>query len=371
MKLLIPGPVTTHPDVRAALAQDFAPWDNDTKPMIARVKDRALAIAGGIPGQHVALLLQGCGHYGIEAAIRTFLPPGGRILIPATGPYAARMIRLTNEAGRVAVPLAVPADCAVDPAAISAALAADPGISHVGIIHSETGSGIIHDPAAIGAAVRAHGRRTIIDSVSAFGALPLHLPDRPEIDAILFSSNKCIEALPGIVFALAPIDRLEASAGNAGSWSFDLTDIYRHGIQGTPGSFRFTPPIQIIAAFDTALDRFDAEGGQPARLARYMENKRVLYTGMVALGLTPLLAPEHQGPIVINIEAPKDPAWDLQAFVDALKRRGFLISNFYNTPEPSFRIGCIGAITPVDMTEAVAAIGAALNDIGLAHRHAA
>src|SRR5271165_2789505 len=29
MLLLIPGPVTTRPEVRAALAQDFAPWDND------------------------------------------------------------------------------------------------------------------------------------------------------------------------------------------------------------------------------------------------------------------------------------------------------------------------------------------------------
>jgi 2-aminoethylphosphonate-pyruvate transaminase len=30
MLLLIPGPVTTRPEVRQALAQDLAPWDNDS-----------------------------------------------------------------------------------------------------------------------------------------------------------------------------------------------------------------------------------------------------------------------------------------------------------------------------------------------------
>lgn len=371
MKLLIPGPVSTHPDVRAAMTQDFAPWDNDTKPMIAAVKDRVLAIAGGVPGEHMALMLQGCGHYAIEASIRTFLPPGGRILIADTGPYAGRMIRLASEAGRLVTVLPVPADRPVSPTAIAAALAEDPGISHVGIIHSETGSGVIHDPAAIGAVVRALGRRTIVDSVSAFGALPLNLAERPEIDAVVFSSNKCIEGVAGIAFAISPVARLEACAGNAGSWSFDLSDIHQHGLKNLPGTFRFTPPMQVIAAFSVALDRFDAEGGQPARLARYTANMRVFYDGMIRLGVAPVLAPEHQGPIVVNIHAPTHPAWNLLEFVDALKRRGFLISNFYNTENPSFRVGCIGDIAPAEMTEAVEAMALALADIGVDTRKAA
>ena len=79
-------------------------------------------------------------------------------------------------------------------------------------------------------------------------------------------------------------------------------------------------------------------------------------TACRALGLTPYLARQHQGPIIVNVHAPADPAWNLQAFVDALKARGVLISNFYNTPTPSFRVGCIGAITPEDMRRAVAAM---------------
>ena len=177
--------------------------------------------------------------------------------------------------------------------------------------------------------------------------------------------------MPGIAFAVARIDRLEACAGHAGSWSFDLAAVHANTLRNGPGSFRFTPPAQVLNALNVALDLYDAEGGQPARLARYTANMRVLYDGVQAIGLTPCLAREQQGPIIVNVHAPADPAWNLQRFVDALKARGVLISNFYNTPAPSFRVGCIGAITPADMRHAVAAMAEALNELGINRRRAA
>jgi 2-aminoethylphosphonate-pyruvate transaminase len=369
MLLLIPGPVTTRPEVRAALAQDIAPWDNDFRHFFARLRGRVLRLAGGVEDQHAALPLQGCGHFITEAALRTFLPPGGRILIPATGAYADRMIRLAREADRVPVLLPMGLTDATDPAAVATALEADPALTHVGMVYSETGSGVIHDVQAVGAVVRAAGRRMIVDAVSSFGALPLDLSAQPEVDAAVFTTNKCLEALPGVAFAIARIDRLQACAGNAGSWSFNLSNVYDHALRSGPGSFRFTPPAQILAALDVALDFLDAEGS-PARLARYTANMRTLYDGMLELGLTPWLPPSRQGPVIVNVHAPADPAWNLQAFVDALKLRKILISNFYNTPSPTFRVGCIGAITPEDMSDAVQAMDHALREIGITRREA-
>jgi 2-aminoethylphosphonate-pyruvate transaminase len=268
------------------------------------------------------------------------------------------------------VTLPIPDTAPTPPQAVAAALAADPDISHVGLVYSETGSGVVHDPAVVGAVVRAAGRRMIVDAVSAFGALPLDISAQPEIDAVVFTPNKCLEGIPGLAFAACPIDRLEACAGQAGSWSFDLSDIYAHALRSGPGRFRFTPPAQVINALNVALDLYEAEG-QAARLARYTQNMRVLYDGVQALGLTPFLPREHQGPIIVNVHAPADPAWDLQRFVDALKRRGVLISNFYNTPTPGFRVGCIGAITPDDMRGAVAAMAEALDELGIHQRKAA
>ena len=97
MLLLIPGPVTTRPEVREALRYDFAPWDNDFRPLYAGIRERVLRIAHGVPGEHATLPLQGCGHFITEAAIRTFVPlgaqaadPGHRLLRRPHDPAGAR-----------------------------------------------------------------------------------------------------------------------------------------------------------------------------------------------------------------------------------------------------------------------------------------
>jgi len=371
MLLLIPGPVQTRAETRASAAQDYAPWDNDFRAVYAGIRDRVLGIAGTSAATHATLPLQGCGHFMMEAAIRTFVPAGGKLLVPQNGSYADRAIRLGREGGREVVVLPLADTRPVQPEEIAAALAADTAISHVAMVQNETGSGIVNDPNRIGPVIRAAGRRLIVDAVSAFGVLPFPLADHPECDALLFTSGKCLEGLPGIGFAVARIEAVTAAAGRAGSWAFDLADVYAHALRSGWGSFRFTPPVQALAAFAVALDLFEAEGGQPARLARYSENCRVLYDGIVALGLTPYLERSHQGPVIVTVHQPADPAFGLQAFVDALKARGVLISNFHNTKAPSFRIGCIGAITPEDMRGAVAAIGGALDDLGVRRRAAA
>ncbi len=251
----------------------------------------------------------------------------------------------------------------MDADAIAAALREDASITHLGLVYSETATGIVHDVPALAGLAAALGRRVLVDAVSAFGALPFDLGRLQAVDAVMFTANKCIEGLPGLAFAVCDTARLEQCAGHAGSWSFDLADLLAMS-RRSPGSFRFTPPAQAILGFARALDRHDAEGREN-RLARYTANMRVLYDGVRALGLSPCLPPEVQGPIIVNVRAPADPHWDLQRFVDALKRRGVLISNFYNTQFPSFRVGCIGAITPEDMRGAVAAIGGAMDEIGV------
>jgi 2-aminoethylphosphonate-pyruvate transaminase len=363
--LLIPGPVQTDARVKAAMAQDIAPWDNDTRARYAALRERVREIAGGREGEHVCLPLQGCGHFIVEAALRTFVPPGAKVLVPNNGNYGQRMIRLAREAGRVPVPVEIPEGQVVSGAMVAKALAENPDIGAVSVVHSETATAVVNPMEEIAAAVQAAGRRLIVDAVSGFGAIPFDLGAHPEADAIVFSSNKCLEAMPGIGFAVARVDRLEACRGNAGSWSLDLADLLHHGRTYGWGSIRFTPAIQALAAFEVALDIFAAEGGQPARLARYSENARILYDGLVSLGLTPWLPRDRQGPIIVNMHQPPDPAFSLQTFVDLLKRRGFLISNFSTTEAPTFRVGAIGRLFPDDMRRAVAAIADTLGEMGV------
>jgi len=363
MLLLIPGPVQTRPEVKAAMAQDIAPWDRDFQAVYARVRDRIVGVAGGTPGVHATLPIQGAGHFVTEAALRTFVPPGGKVLIPVNGAYAQRMARLAREAGRIVVELPLPDTRGATAEDILPALEADPDIGIVAFVYNETGSGIVNDAEGIGAAARKAGRRVVLDAVSAFGVLPFRLDEHPEVDALVFTSGKCLEGMPGMGFAVARMDRAEACAGNAQSWSLDLSDVLVHARRSGWGSIRFTPPVQAIAAFDVALDLYEAEGGREARFARYRANADALYDGLAALGLQPYLEKQHQGPVIVTVHQPADPRFDLMVFVEALKRRGVLISNFYNTTAPTMRIGAIGAITPEDIRGAVAAIRGALDEV--------
>lgn len=360
--LLTPGPVQTHPSVRAAMDEDIAPWDAAFRPFYARLRERLRDVAGGVEGVHATLPLQGSGHMILEAAIRTYVAPGNVVLVPMNGEYAVRIARLAREAGRGVVELPAPDTQALPPGAVAAALAAHPEATHLAMVQSETGSGIVNDVAAIGAVVRAAGRRMIVDAVSAFGALPMDLSAQPELDAVVFTSNKCLEGVPGFAFAVARLDRTEECAGQAGSWSLDLADVLAQARESGWGSLRFTGPVQTLRALDVALDRLDAEGGPPARLARYRANAARLYHGLCGLGLRPYLDEAEQGPVVVTFHQPQ--GLDFPGFVAALKARGVTISAYYTTDAPTFRVGAIGDVGLAEMDRAVAAIAETLAAMG-------
>ena len=227
----------------------------------------------------------------------------------------------------------------IDPQAVAQALEQDPTISHVALVYSETSSGICHDAPAIARVAQALGRRVIIDAVSAFGALPLDLSDLPAVDAVALTANKCLEGLPGAAFVVARRDDLDAAQGRAGSWSLDLADIYQQSLQPNAGP-RFTRPRP---RWPPSPSRWRAIMRKAARPA-WRATRPICARCTKAWRDRPdaLAAACAAGPHRRQC-APDTPAWDLQAFVDALKRRGYVLSNFKNTEQPSFRVGCIGA----------------------------
>ena len=103
---------------------------------------------------------------------------------------------------------------------------------------------------------------------------------------------------------------LEASAGNRASLALDLYDQYAYMMKTT--QWRFTPPTHVVAALRAALDQFIAEGGQPARGARYRGNCAALIDGMAALGFKPFLEAAVQAPVIVTFHAPRDPAYDFK-----------------------------------------------------------
>jgi 2-aminoethylphosphonate-pyruvate transaminase len=180
------------------------------------------------------------------------------------------------------------------------------------------------------------------------------------------SSNKCIEGVPGLGFVLCREAALAETRGNATTLTLDLTEQWQT-LRRT-GQYRFTPPIQVIVAFHKALEEFWAEGGQTGRARRYGENCRVLTDGMRNLGFRPLLPERLQAPIIVTFHMPKDAKFVFESFYDKLKERGYVIYPGKLTVAESFRIGCIGKLTPAHMRGALAAIADVLAELGVEPR---
>jgi 2-aminoethylphosphonate-pyruvate transaminase len=350
--LLTPGPLTTDPRVRAAMSRDWGSRDAAFIALTAELRTRLLALANGA-ATHVAVPLQGSGTFIVEAAIATLVRPAEKLLILVNGAYGRRMVEIGRRLRRPVEALEWAEDEPVDAEALARALAADQDISHVAVVHCETTSGLMNPLAEIADATVRAGRRLILDAMSSFGALPINLAATP-ITAVLASSNKCLEGAPGLGFAIVEEAALAAAAGVSPSLSLDLHDQWR-GFEAN-GQWRFTPPVQVVAALVEALRLLEAEGGPPARLARYQANLKVLTEGLVPLGYPLYLAQGLQAPIIATFRPPTDRPFDFESFYDALAVQGFIIYPGKLTREPSFRIGCIGAVGPDDFRRLVAVV---------------
>lgn len=182
-------------------------------------------------------------------------------------------------------------------------------------------------------------------------------------EALIAASGKCLEGVPGMGFVLVQRSALEASAGRCHSLALDLHAQWTY--MARTAQWRFTPPTHVVVALAEALDQFREEGGLAARGARYAANCSRLIASMRALGLQPFLQPEVQAPIIVTFYAPSHPAWNFQAFYAGVRQRGFILYPGKLTQVETFRVGCIGALTPRDIDQVVHAIDATLREMGV------
>ena len=359
--LLTPGPLTTSAQTKAAMLADWGSWDSAFNALTASVCEDLVSIVHG-ESDHVCVPLQGSGTFAVEAALGTFVPKDGKVLVPDNGSYCKRIVRILGYLGRAAVVLPHGEQEPADPARIDAALAADPDITHVAQVHCETGTGILNPLAEIAAVAARRGRGLIIDAMSSYGAICIDAR-RVRFDALVAASGKCLEGVPGMGFVIARRAALERCAGHSASLALDLLDQWSY-MQKT-GQWRFTPPTHVVAALRAAIDQYRDAGGLPARLARYRENCAALVSGMRELGFETFLPDAVQAPIIVTFHAPPDAAYDFTDFYGRVRERGFILYPGKLTAVDTFRVGCIGAIGADVLRGAVAAISEALQDMGV------
>jgi len=361
--LLTPGPITTSLETKMAMLRDWGSWDANFNAVTAEVRKKLVAIVNG-QDTHVCVPLQGSGTFSVEAAINTLVPRSGHVLVLINGAYGLRLAKLTQMMGRKVTTFETPEDVPTTPADVDRLLKTDPSITHVGLIHCETSTGILNPLAEIAAVVESHGKSLVVDAMSSFGALPIDARIT-RFDALIAASGKCIEGPPGMGFVLVRKSVLEKCAGNSTSLALDLYDQWVYMEKTT--QWRYTPPTHVVVAFNIALDQHVAEGGQPGRLARYRKNCDTLLAGMTEMGFKLFLKPEIQAPIILTFHAPPDPAYNFKEFYARVRDKGFILYPGKLTAVETFRVGCIGAIGPDEMRQAVNVVRDTLREMGIRH----
>lgn len=361
--LLTPGPLTTSWEVKQAMLKDWGSWDGDFRAMTKALRTGLLELIDDKNGEYDCVPMQGSGSYCVESMLGTFVPKDGKVLVLANGAYGLRAAQTMEYLGR-AYTLIDKGDY-LPPRGdeVGAALDADPEITHVLAIHCETSSGILNPVPEIAEATFARGRKLLIDSMSAFGAVPLEVSKIP-FEAMVSSANKCIEGVPGFGFVIAKKSALEAAKGNSHSLSLDIHAQW--AAMEKTGQWRFTPPTHVVAAFLEALKTHKAEGGVAGRGARYARNRDVMVSGMRELGFETLLDDRWLSPIIVTFFCPADEKFEFGRFYDLMKEKGFIIYPGKLTVVDSFRIGCIGRMDEHVMRRVVAAAKQSLDEMGVA-----
>ena len=354
--LLTPGPLSTSPTVRAAMDRDWCTWDDDYNVgVVTPIREQLVQLATATePEVYSCVLVQGSGTFAVEAMIGSVIPPEGKLLVLANGAYGDRLAQIAaclriehvvHDCGELVRP---------DLVKLEAELADDDAITHVVLVHNETTTGMMNPLGDIAAIVKAHGKILLVDSMSAFGGVPLDIAEL-RIDYIVSSANKCIQGVPGFGFVIGRVEHLEKSKGWARSLSLDLYDQWQ-GMEKGRGKWRFTSPTHVVRAFYQALKELAEEGGVAVRYARYCENQRRLVAGMEGLGFECVLSSEYHSPIITGFRDPQHADYAFQAFYDRLKAQGFVIYPGKVTGIDSFRIGTIGHVFPEDIDRLIVAV---------------
>jgi len=319
--LFNPGPVMTSARVKAALVHhDICHRDEDYSGVVRRLQQKLRPVFGASP-EHEMLLVTGSGTAAMEMAISSAVPPGKKILTIENGAFGERLAEIAQLHRLGHVRLRCPWGGLPDPAAVEAALAGDPDIAVVAMIHHETSVGVVNPVGAVGRICRPRGVTLVVDAVSSLGVEDLDVV-RDSVDICYSSANKCLHSCSGVSFlCVAPTvwPRIEAIPPRV--YYLDLRRYRRYltEVAQTP----FTPAVSSFFALETALDELFEQGGVAARRETYRRRSLLIRRVLTDLGFQSLTNTGRESHTISTMRVP-----DVIAIDDLyarLKERGFII----------------------------------------------
>lgn len=246
--LLSPGPTPVPPEVLLEMAQ---PMFHHRTPRYGELAIRVNAqLATVFATSNPVLTLSASGTGAMEASVVNTLAPGEKALVVRGGKFGERWSEIATACGVETVDVDMEWGTAVDPAVIEEHLAKDPSIKAVFITHCETSTATATDIETIGRIVAETGAISVVDGISALGAMQC-LTDDWTLDIVVTGSQKALMMPPGLAFlSVSDKARKRIEANSRNGYYFDLTK----ALAGYPkGDSPYTPAISMVVGLSRAL----------------------------------------------------------------------------------------------------------------------
>ena len=281
--LMGPGPSDVSARVLGALA---APTIGHLDPEYLQIMDETRQLMRRVfqTDNDMTLAMSGTGSAGMEACVCNLVEPGDEMLVCINGVFGGRMKDVAERYGAKVHVLESDWGTIFDPDQIKSALAQNPAIKMVGIVHAETSTGAHQPLQEISDIVHEADALLLVDAVTSLGGMDLKIDDW-NIDACYSGTQKCLSCPPGlapVTFSEAAMDKVSARSSKVTSWYLDLTMLQNYW--GSDRVYHHTAPINMTYALREALCII-LEEGLEARIARHRENHLALRAGLEAIGL--------------------------------------------------------------------------------------
>ncbi|MEB3273217.1 MAG: pyridoxal-phosphate-dependent aminotransferase family protein [Prochlorothrix sp.] len=361
LMLMIPGPTPVPERVLQAMGKHpIGHRTGDFSKIVAAVDEKLKWLH---QTQHDVLVVAASGTGAMEAGIINFFSAGDRVIACGNGKFGDRWIKVAKAYGLEVEAMTVEWGQPLDPEAIGAKLQADTEKKIKGVIftHSETSSGVLNDLEAINRHVKAHGEALIIvDAVTSLGAMSIPV-DELGLDVVGSGSQKGYMIPPGLGFvSVSPKAWAAYEKATLPKFYFDLGVYKKNAAKNlTP----FTPPINLYFALNEALDMMQAEGLENI-FARHARLRQATRDAVKALGFTCFAPDTHASPAVTAATPPDGVGADDLRKVLSSRFDISIAGGQDHLKGKIIRIGHLGFISDRDTLMTIAAIEAALLELG-------
>jgi len=248
LQLLLPGPVSLHPE--AELAQAL-PMINHRGPEFRELFKRVVAKLQKVFGSEDVAVLTASGTGAVEAMLVNFVAPKEKILIIQTGTFSDRMAKTASAIGAEVELLEPPEGEGASPEDVDEALKRS-GAKVLGVVANETSTGVVQDLPELAKVAHERDALILVDAVSYLGGHDMDM-EAMDLDAVASATQKALMAPPGISFVAwreRAEEKMKALPKRSVYWDLESYKKFYEEKFETPA----TPAVSVLFALDRSLE---------------------------------------------------------------------------------------------------------------------